>query len=473
MLYYLTVIFLVAVIFCFTGIMPYGGLDLIYSAAVLIAVCWVTNKTFGRILGIQTNIESDYISAFILALIITPGAPLLFLILAAVFSQASKYILNIRGKHIFNPAAIGVVATILVIGQGASWWIGNIYILPVIVIGGLLVARKIQRFDLILSFLVVYLATTIYYNRSGEVGLIIKSAFLDSALLYFTFVMLTEPMTSPTTRKMRIVYGAIIGFLFGFTFTIGKLYSSPELALVLGNIFAFLVSTKARYKLKFKSKEKIAEGIYKFVFESNRKINFKPGQYLEWTLGYKKPDVRGNRRYFTIASSPTEDDVMLGVRFYDQPSTFKQTLLALNPGDKVFAGQLAGDFVLPNDSTKKLVFIAGGIGITPFRSMIKYLIDKNEKRPITLFYTNRSESEVAFKDILDQGKQLGMNIKLVITEKDGRVNKEMIEKEVSNLQEHMFYISGSRNVVDSFKDLLLGMGVSRAQIKVDFFPGFV
>ncbi|TGV95790.1 FAD-dependent oxidoreductase, partial [Mesorhizobium sp. M2E.F.Ca.ET.154.01.1.1] len=115
-----------------------------------------------------------------------------------------------------------------------------------------------------------------------------------------------------------------------------------------------------------------------------RKLAFQAGQYLEWTLGLDRSDNRGNRRYFTVASSPTEQSVRLGVKFYPKSSAFKQALGTMRPGGTIHAAQLAGDFTLPSDPKIKIAFLAGGIGITPFRSMLQYLIDRNESRPIVV-----------------------------------------------------------------------------------------
>src|SRR6185436_4521352 len=149
------------------------------------------------------------------------------------------------------------------------------------------------------------------------------------------------------TRKLRMVYGAVVAVVFLSGLGIGPLYSSPELALAIGNIFSFITGFKQRIRMTLKSKHQIGGGIYSFVFEPSRKFVFEPGQYLEWTSALKGSDTRGNRRYFTIASSPTENDVRLGVRFFDKPSTFKHKLLALEPNAKLLAGQLSGDFVMP------------------------------------------------------------------------------------------------------------------------------
>ena len=119
--------------------------------------------------------------------------------------------------------------------------------------------------------------------------------------------------------------------------------------------------------LRLKEKVQLAPDIYDFIFVPTRKFAFAPGQYMEWTLGHDEPDSRGNRRYFTLASSPTENTLRLGVKFYQQSSSFKSALLAMDQQSEIVAAQVAGDFVLPDDPRQKCVFIAGGIGITPFR----------------------------------------------------------------------------------------------------------
>jgi ferredoxin-NADP reductase len=294
--------------------------------------------------------------------------------------------------------------------------------------------------------------------------------------------MLTEPLTMPPTKTRQVFYAAIVGFAFAPQVHFGSFYFSPETALLLGNVFSYLISPKGKYVMTLVKKEEIAEGVYNFTFAPDKKINFRPGQYLEWTLGHNKPDTRGNRRYFTIASSPTEGTVMLGVKFYDKPSSFKQTLRSMNPGDTIMAAQLAGGFVLPKDPKKKLVFIAGGIGITPFRSMLKYLADNHEKRSIALIYSSASMQEVAYYDVFrEAAENSGINTIFTFTDRTkldpawkghtGYVNEAMIEQVVPDYRERTFYVSGPHTLIDACDDAFSRMGIPRAQIKTDFFPG--
>ncbi|HUX35565.1 MAG TPA: hypothetical protein VMV71_00865 [Candidatus Paceibacterota bacterium] len=489
-LYYLVFLLASAAIFGFFGILHYSPLDIIFSTLVLVFVSWITNELFARVFGAQPNVESVYITALILALIIDPAAPtntakVAFLVWAAIWAMASKYILAAYKKHIFNPAAFAVALTAFTIGQSASWWGGgNLPMMAFVVIGGLLVTRKIQRFDLVIAFFAAALATLAFTRGMGDPIGTFQRALLHAPFFFFAFIMLTEPLTTPPTRFFRILYGGIVGFLFSTNIPIAGIYSTPELSLLAGNVFSYLVSHKKKYVLKLIRKEQAGEGTYDFVFDPGDKVRFRAGQYMEWTLGHGKPDSRGNRRYFTIASSPTENEIRLGVKFYGNPSTFKKKMASLNSGDEMVMGQLAGDFTLPFSPKKKLAFLAGGIGVTPFRSMAKYLSDKGEKRDVVLLYSNKTPAEIAYREIFDEAAaKIGMRTVYALTApgqripseinaRAGTISPEMIEVEIPDYMERTFYISGPHGMVAAMEKVLREMGVKGSRIKSDFFPGF-
>ena len=339
---------------------------------------------------------------------------------------------------------------------------------------------------MVFTFLLAALVTTLTLGalHGSNILTLAKQALVDSPLLFFAFVMLTEPLTTPPTKTLQIWYGGLVGFLFAPQVHFAGLYFSPELALVAGNIFSYAVSPKQKLVLTLKQKIKRSADVYDFIFTPAKKMNFKPGQYLEWTLGHKSPDSRGNRRYFTIASAPTETEMLIGLKFYPKPSSFKHSLLNLKPGQQLIAGQLAGDFTMPKNAGTKLVFIAGGIGITPFRSMIKYLLDTRQKRPIILFYANRTPEDIVYKEIFDKAQtELGIKTVYTVTENKnlpdnwqgemGRINEQMIKTKVPDFKERMFYLSGPRSMVNSFEQILSNLGVPSHNIKTDFFPGLV
>lgn len=489
LLYYLIGLLIMAFIFSIFKILPFNPFELLVSVSFITFVCWVTNKIFSKVFNAPTNIESVYISALILALIISPIKSIQDVWLffwAGVLTMASKYIFAINKKHIFNPVAIAVVLTSIGFNGSASWWVGTLEMAPFVLIGGLLVIRKIRREDLIFGFFVSALTTVAAFSLffSGNMVNTMRHLLLNSSLLFLAFVMLSEPLTTPPTKELQILYGAFVGFLFAPQLHIAGIYSTPELALVIGNIFSYTVSPK--YKLLLRLKEKIQHGtdILDFNFFLDKKLAFVPGQYMEWTLQHDNPDSRGNRRYLTIASSPTEDTLRLGVKFYPNGSSFKKTLANLDQNTPVVGGQLSGDFTLPKNPQEKCVFIAGGIGITPFRSMIKYLIDTKQSRPVVLFFANKVASEIVYSDVFEQARnELGIKTVYTLTDQNsipqdwqgkvGRIDANMIQSEVPDFMERVFYLSGPHTMVTGYEKTLKEMGIKDNQIKKDFFPGFV
>ena len=363
-LYYLSGLVGIAVIFSFTHLLAYDPFAMLFSTAFILAVCSATNFVFSRVYKVPANIESSAISGLILALIISPISgygDLWFLFWVSLLSMASKYIINLHGKHLFNPVAFGVALTYFTINQSATWWIGNPLLLPFVMVGGLLVTRKIRRFKLVLSFMAPALVVSILGALFSGQAVIqaVSTLLLYTPFFFFAFVMLTEPLTTPPTNGRRNLYGALVGALFAPAFHLGSFYTTPEIALLIGNFFSYLVSPKNRLVLSLKEKRQISPNAIDFIFTPNRKLAFVPGQYMEWTLSHDEPDSRGNRRFFTLASSPTEADVHLGVRFNDPSSTYKQALQKLDRDDEILAGQLTGDFTLPEESEPALDFHRG------------------------------------------------------------------------------------------------------------------
>ena len=488
LLYYLIALLAIAIGLSAFGDLHYKPLYIAISALILVAACWIINKVFSYIFDAPTNPESSLITALILALIITPnptGYGILFLLAASGLAMASKYLITIRKKHIFNPAAIAVTLTSLGPRQTASWWVGTAVMLPFVLAGGMLIMRKIRRERMVLSFFAATFVSTILYSILARASVItsLHSMVFSSSIFFLGFVMLTEPLTSPPTANKQTWYAAIVGFLLPPQVHIFNFYSTPELALLIGNAFAYLVSPKTKLFPVLTQKLKIATNTAEFIFNPGRKFAYQPGQYLEWTLEHTGTDSRGSRRFFTLASSPTEPDLRIGVKFYDKGSSFKEALLDVDQDTLIVASQLAGDFVMPKDPTKKLVFIAGGIGITPFRSMVKYLIDTNDRRAVTLLYSARTEADMAYKSVFEEARSsLGINTVYMVTEGNATVSSphtvassitsRLIKSSVPDYPERIFYISGTHAMVNGMQDILSGLGVPKHQIKTDFFPGY-
>jgi ferredoxin-NADP reductase/Na+-translocating ferredoxin:NAD+ oxidoreductase RnfD subunit len=476
----------IGLFFSYLDILSISTSGLLVSFGILMTVGFLAGKLFAKLHGVTPNAESSLITTLILFCILPPATTTeraLGIGVAAIIAIASKYVLAIGHKHIFNPAAIAAV----IVGQlglvHPSWWIGSSIMLPFTLLVGLLVVRKIRRFHLVFSFmaasLLVMLLIGLRHDESAAT--ILQNAFTSWPLIFFATIMLTEPATMPPNRRLRILYGVLVGVLFASQLKVGQISSTPEVALIIGNLFSYFVSSKQRLRLKLKDKIQISPQVFDYVFTPNKKLNFIPGQYLEWTLGHKKVDARGNRRTFTIASSPTEPEIHLGVKFYEPSSSFKKALQSMRPGDTIAAGQLAGDFTLPKDPNQKLAFIAGGIGITPFRSMLAYLADTKSPRDIALFYAVTGADQVAYSDILENKAAHGAKIIYVLSTPEipkdwkgetGFITPEMITKYVPDYKDRTFYISGPNAMVDAYKSLLSKLGIPSTQIKSDYFPGY-
>ncbi len=490
MLYFLMALVAIAVALAFLGLLPYSPWYMLLHIGVLYASCKALNPLFAKLFNVKANWESSAITALILSLIIGPVTPLADiwkLVVIGAIAMLSKFLLVYQRRHLFNPAAVAVVIGALTLGMGASWWVGTSCMLPFVLLGGLLFLRKTRWFHLSATFIVTYLLTLIgWYSYSGfpagEIHQYILNTLLYSPLLFFSVVMLTEPLTMPGGKKPRMIYAGLIAVLTVLLPTMFMVNYGLELSLLIGNVVLLVVYGNTRRFLKFIEQKDIAANTTLFKFLPDKKLKFKPGQFLLWTLPHEKTDMRGHRRYFSIASSPQEEHIMLVTKFFEPSSSFKQSLKTLSDGEVVMAGSLDGDFVLPEDSKQPIVFIAGGVGVAPFRSMIQDMVDNQTHRPITLFYSNNTIEEISFRELFEQAEPLGVKVFYTLTDmtrlpenwtgKTGYVDGKMITPEVPNYLTSLYYVSGPDPMVRAMKKVVLGMGIPTRNIKADYFPGY-
>lgn len=487
LLYYLLVLVGAAMLLSAFGVLSYNPITIALSAAYAVFICWAINRIFASVFRVPVNSESALITGLILSLIITPlasGQNILFLTAASALAMASKYLLTIRYKHLFNPVAIALVLTSLGAGDSASWWVGSVQLVPVVLLGGLLLARKIQHTRMILTYFaaIAVVAAAIGLASNANILMTLQTTFLHSSALFLGFVMLTEPLTSPANKRKQTWYALLTGALFAPQIHVFSIYSTPEISLTIGNLFSAIVDPKTRLLSRLVGRTSWGAQTMDFAFATDQPLQYQPGQYIEVTLPHSKPDDRGSRRYFTLASSPTEPDLHIGAKFYPNGSTFKRAMQSMSEKTTVAVEQVAGDFTLPADTTRKLAFIAGGIGVTPFRSMVKYLIDTNDHRSVSMLYSERQVSELAYTDVFEQARrQLGIVVTYTVTNQGGAIpagiateyiDTAMIRRVIPDYDERLFYISGPYQMVKDTKQLLLAMGVERRNVKIDFFPGY-
>ncbi len=214
----------------------------------------------------------------------------------------------------------------------------------------------------------------------------------------------------------------------------------------------------------------LTNNIKTFYFKSKIKIDYLPGQYIELVIPHKKVDERKDKRWFTLSSSPTEDLLSITTRITNKKSSFKNALNELIPGNDVYMSEPMGDFVLPKDMNIPIVFIVGGIGITPVRSMIKWQIDKQETRTAEIIYATNKQNEQIFLDLLLLAPLLKIN--LLTSEKKEKLTVSTIFNLVANFDHKYFYISGPEPMVEQIVSEFNIIGIDKRHIITDYFPGY-
>lgn len=472
-----------ALLFSLSGTIAYSPLSLVLSWVLLVPLTYSFDLLVSRLWSSQMNPESGAITGLILFLVLAPVVSLqdaLWAVAGAALAVAGKYLLAYRHKHLFNPAALSMLVLSL-LGSGMSlWWVASPAFFPALALFGFLIVRKLRRFDLWISFMAAALVVKVGYELS--IGLFAAEGLLAWVIswptLFFSSVMLTEPITIPPTRRERIVYGGFVGALFSLPLPLFGLAVTPQLALILGNAYTWMVSPKGRTRLTLLSREELSRSLVELTFAPDRPVEYVAGQYAEWTLAHDHPDVRGARRYFTLSSAPHEEVVRLGVRVSPSMSSFKQHLLALEPGQQVSVSNVGGDFVLPEDALVPLLCIAGGVGVTPFASMVRALIASGEHRDLVLLYAATEPSDFGYGALWEEARRLGVRVVRVAATADsswhelvGTPDAAALRAAVPDIAERTLYISGPPAMVSYYKSLAHELGISNRKIHTDYFPG--
>lgn len=229
-------------------------------------------------------------------------------------------------------------------------------------------------------------------------------------------------------------------------------------------------------KLKLVKKIVEAKDTKSFFFDKPEGFEFQAGQYLYLTLlKLNYTDERGATRHFTISSSPTEDFIQVTTRIRET-SGYKKTLDELPIGAIVEGKSPQGTFTF-DQNLKNNAFLAGGIGITPFRSMVKYVVDKKLNIPMHLIYSN-SDSDFIFKNELDNWKKVSdfLKIQYVNTSETGHLDSKMIEKFIKDWalksNDCTFWIVGPNVFVDAMENSFEELNVLDTKIKTEKFTGY-
>ena len=218
-------------------------------------------------------------------------------------------------------------------------------------------------------------------------------------------------------------------------------------------------------------RREVAEKTLEISFKRPGDYKFEAGQYAQVIIPellYK--DQRGPSRLFSIASSPTEKN-KITIAFRDSGSGYKRTLFKAPPSHGIIIrGPFGEDFSLPQDKSDNVVFVAGGIGITPFLSMSRFATEKGLSFPITLLYANRNKKSAAYLEELED--MAARNPHFVVKNKFGRVDSAFLKQNVKDFMMSRWYLAGLPAMVEHAKSMLSDLGVAHDRIRTERFTGY-
>ena len=230
-------------------------------------------------------------------------------------------------------------------------------------------------------------------------------------------------------------------------------------------------------ELKIKQIIPRTQNIKSFQFQAKGRADFKPGQFLQASIMVGDEQVS---RYLSISNSPTERDLIEFTKKITG-SEFSQALDKMKPGDLAKIKYPYGVFTFKGEY-KKIAFLSGGIGITPIRSIIRYIVDKKLETEIMLIYANRTIKDIAFKDEFDQMQQAYPKLRVIhiLTQpeagwqgKTGRIDAKIIQEEIPDYAQRKFYICGPPAMVEAMKRIIQDeLGLPKESIITENFAGY-
>jgi ferredoxin-NADP reductase len=237
------------------------------------------------------------------------------------------------------------------------------------------------------------------------------------------------------------------------------------------------------YAVQLKERREIAEGTMAFSFSKPAGFEFVAGQSVDLTLlEPAETDAKGPMRTLSLASSPSEPDLLVATRMRD--TAFKRVLKKLPLGTSLKMEGPFGFMTLPKQTARPAVFLAGGIGITPFRSMLFQSAATQAGHFLLLFYSNRRPEDSAFLEELAELSEQNPNFTVAATMthpensrvpwkgEQGYINRDMLKKHAGALKQPVYFIAGPPSMESAMRDLLLDLGVEEDDINSEGFAGY-
>ncbi len=348
---------------------------------------------------------------------------------------------------------------------------------------GFAVLYRTRRWQMAIVFVVAVVLLTfwVYGGNGAPLAQTLLEPFTTFSTIFFAAFMLSEPLTMPPHRWQQLIEALLVAVVFTVPFSVGAFSTTtPQFALLVGNLFAFAFGQRRGIRLDFLGKQRLTPTSWELSFRPQRPVRFRAGQYMELTIPHAKADARGMRRIFSIASAPVDTDVIrFGLNTAEPSSSLKTALLALEPGEIVAGTAVAGDFVLPRDVTRPLLFVAGGIGITPFMSHLGQIEGAAETRDVVVVYSASTVDELAYAPRLHAfGHPVFVLSRSEPTQLPsgwtylgaGPLTTAMIAEHIPDVASRDALVSGPPSFVSSVRSTLRRAGAHR--VRTDYFTGY-
>lgn len=484
----LWVVVIAALVLMLVGVLAFDALAGVIALLVATAATLAGAYAGAAIVRARPELESALVTALLLFLIFPPrleSPELVSLGLAGLVAGASRFLVARLGRHIFNPAAFGALVVAIVAGlldlAGApvlalpSWWVGTPALLPFVAVGALIICYRTSVLTVALAYiLVAVVARMISYVSFGlGFGDALWLVLGSSSIVFAAGFMLSEPQTLPPRWWQRILVAAVAALVASVPFHFGPVYSSPELGLVLANVIAFAFGARRAIRLVVTGVDRPGGNVVALRLRPAETVPHLAGQAIELAVPHRPRDFRGRRRVLSIASAPGEDELRVAFNVPPTASTAKRALAALEPGAELTATRVFGDFTPPRRGTETLL-VAGGIGITPFLSMLRAAAPGADQ---VLVYRSSEEAP----PFLDELESLGVRVVLsspVAPEPlpggwvwlgPGRVDVDDLAAAIPDLPSRTAFVSGPPAMVASLTAALRRLGVRK--VRRDVFSG--
>ena len=488
----LAAIAVVAVLASIPGWLGYPTAALVASLVVALVAARLAAALMGAIARAPVHGTSSLITGLILFLLLYPSTKpvdLLLLAAAAIVAAASKYLVTVGGRHVLNPAAVGVFVIGLTGLSGGVWWVANPVLLPLVAVTGLVVALRVGA---VLPALVLVAGGALLESAASVVQgaeplPALTVALTSTPLVFLAGFMFTEPVTLPPRTGQRMLVAGLVAVLLAvpyvLPFRVATFGPSPEFALLLGNVLAVLLVRPVAAQLRFAGRRPLTASATEYAFTPDAPVQHRAGQYLELQLPHRGADRRGIRRTLTIVSPPGEEALRVAVRTREPMSSFKQALDVLPLGSPVRAVTVSGAFTLPDDRSTPLLLVASGIGITPFVSQLQAeraaIAAGAAPRDVLLVDRVATGEDLPYRDVLvasgvrvlvvcpDPGSLGGLPEQWHVAQ---RFDAAALAAVLPEPGRRIAYVAGSPAFIARARSVLRAAGVRR--IRTDAFAGY-